>query len=102
MDADEAREQRQLQLMLDRLVDLERGDLGIGQAIADLRGLLGALALTPEPWRERFQSDWIDLETEYASALSKQEPPPDSSNPAVQQATQNMMGLVQERLRLYR
>jgi hypothetical protein len=87
--------------MADCLSRFEQGDLGIGQVIADLRGLLAALESTPQPWRDEFQGEWGDLEIEYASALEQQKPLPDVSDAVVGPAARNMVDLVKEQLRLY-
>jgi hypothetical protein len=98
MDAAEERERGQLHLIEDRLSQFDRGQVDLGQIIADLRELLAAIEPTPDAWKERFTEEWGQLEIAYAVALDHKEPVPDATNPLLGQASRNMMELVRERL----
>jgi hypothetical protein len=99
-DDDEAvdRERRQLLLMLDRLRRFEAGSLFIAKMISDLEGLLEALEITPDPWRDEFREQWGELEIPYAVSLDRLEPIPDATDPQIRTAVERMLDLVQGRL----
>jgi hypothetical protein len=63
--------QRQYQLMLDRISQYERGKLRIGSLIDDLWALLSVLENATTTWRESFVAEWGDLEQVYAVALDR-------------------------------
>ncbi len=92
------RELRQLNLMEERLVGFSTGYLDIARMISDLEGLVAALEVTSEDWKNRFIHEWSELEIAYAVALNDGSPMPDASDPSLMQATRNMQSLVQERM----
>ncbi|SRR6266567_7093073 len=97
-DEHRAREMRQLGLMAERLDSFASGDIYIAQAISDLEGLLYALELTSDGWKDEFREEWGELEIAYAVALDRREPVPDASEPRIRDAVTAMRRLVDERL----
>ena len=77
---DDEREARQLALMRDRIATFRAGTSSVGPTIADLEGLVNALTLTPEAWRDRFMEEWSVLEIAYAVALDRRTPLPTASS----------------------
>jgi hypothetical protein len=95
---DDEREARQLALMRDRIATFRAGTSSIGPTIADLEGLVNALTITPESWRERFVEEWSVLEIAYAVALDRGTPlPTASSDYQVREALDVIGGLLDER-----
>ena len=100
MDVDEAsaREQRQFLLMLERLRGFRGRSVPLPRLIADLEGLLLALEITPEKWREAFNEQWIALEVPYAVALDRLDPLPTLDDVDIADAIDALEALVVERL----
>lgn len=92
------RECRQLRLMLDRIDKFRSGHLGIGSVISDLEGLLYALELADEEWRNEFIDGWADLEIPYAGALNRQEDVPTAQDRTVKDGLSRIVALVEARL----
>lgn len=96
---DQEREARQLSLMRERIASFRGGSLSIGPTIADLEGLVNALTLTPEEWRDRFIEEWSVLEIAYAVALDRQSPIPSASTDhEVREALDALDALIDEQL----
>jgi hypothetical protein len=94
---DDEREARQLALMRDRIASFRAGTSSIGLTIADLEGLVNALTLTPEAWRDRFMEEWSVLEIAYAVALDRRTPlPTATSDREVREALDALDGLLDE------
>lgn len=64
-------DQRQYQLMLDRLVAFEHGRIRLDSLVDDLDGLLNALKGIEPAWKRSFLHQWGRLEVERAFALSE-------------------------------
>ena len=95
---DDEREERQLALMRDRIASFRAGTSSIGPTIADLEGLVNALTITPESWRDQFVEEWSVLEIAYAVALHRGTPlPTASSDYQVREALDALDGLLDER-----
>lgn len=92
------RERRQLELMMDRIVRFQSGDLGIGSTINDLMALSDQLQLADASWRDRFVDAWSDLEIPYAVALDKLTSLPDASDWTVRDGLFELEQLVVEGL----
>lgn len=92
------RERRQLELMMDRIVRFQSGDLGIGSTIDDLMALSDELQLADASWRDRFVDAWSDLEIRYAVALDKLTSLPDASDRTVRDGLFELEQLVVEGL----
>ena len=96
--ADDDREARQLALMRDRIASFRAGTSSIGSTIADLEGLVNALTIAPESWRDRFVEEWSVLEIAYAVALDRGSSlPTASSDTQIREALGAMDGLLDER-----
>lgn len=92
------REQRQLQLMRERVIGLADGSLYLATAIADLEGLLSALERTPEEWIDKFREEWSELEIAYAVALDRQTAiPTAASDTSIRNALAAMNALLDDR-----
>ena len=77
------RERRQVALMRSQLEEFVGGSVPLPRLIADLEGLLNALEVLPDEWRDDFHSAWGGLEISYAVALDRLTPIPDASDPVV-------------------
>ena len=77
------RERRQVALMRSQLDGFVAGSVPLPRLIADLEGLLNALEVLPEDWRDEFRSAWGGLEISYAVALDRLTPIPDASDSGV-------------------
>ena len=77
------RERRQVALMRSQLDGFVAGSVPLPRLIADLEGLLNALEVLPDEWREEFRSAWGGLEISYAVALDRLIPIPDASDSGV-------------------
>ncbi|GEM_PF-5749361 len=100
MAEEDDREVRQLRLMEDRLSAFARGEVPIGRTISDLRGLQLELEQPPQEWRQLFIESWGELEIAYAAALDRGTPAPDAKDPALREAVERMIALVDERIAL--
>jgi len=92
------REQRQLDLMRQRLVGFVAGEYAIDRVIADLEGLLEALQTASEDWVQEFRQSWGELEIHYAAALDQGDAVPDAKTPPLGTAVGRMLKLVDERM----
>jgi hypothetical protein len=70
------REQRQNELMQQRIDSFRDGRLPMGPVIADLGGLVDALDETPQECKDSFIEAWNVLEIAYAVGLDRQQPLP--------------------------
>jgi len=86
--------------MQDRLSAFARGEIPIGRTIADLKGLQLELEQPPQEWRELFIGSWGELEIANAAALDRGTPAPDAKDPALREAVERMVALVDERIAL--
>ena len=91
------REERQLDLMRQRLLGFVAGEYGIGRVVTDLKGLLGALQTTSDDWIQEFRRSWGELEVDYAVALDRGEAAPDAKSPSIRDAVWRMLELVDQR-----
>ena len=98
MDDDDARDRRQLDLMLDRLARFRSGDLAIGSVINDLEALHHELNSVNDEWIARFREAWSDLEIPYAVALDRRHPIPTIADPTVAEGIDEIEYLVQQAL----
>jgi hypothetical protein len=95
---DAEREKRQLVLMRERVATFRSGASSLGQTIADLEGLVNALSLAPEDWRDRVIEQWSVLEIAYAVALDRQTPLPTAATDyGIREALDSLDRLVDER-----
>lgn len=94
---EEERDARQYDLMARRLHEFRSGEIPIGRVIADLEGLLNALAMASEDWEEAFREEWATLEIDYAVALDRQSPLPTASDPGIAGAITELDRLVRLR-----
>jgi hypothetical protein len=65
------REERQLELMRERLVLYKNGELPLPRLIADLDALIEALEEVDPAWRRTLRGRWSVLEEVYAVALDR-------------------------------
>ena len=77
------RERRQVALMRSQLEGFVAGSVPLPRLITDLEGLLNALEVLPDEWRDEFRSAWGGLEISYAVALDRLTPIPDASDSGV-------------------
>lgn len=63
--------QRQYNLMLNRLIAFEQGRLPLDTLVVDLEGLLNVLERVEPSWKQTFLHDWGKLEDVRAVALSE-------------------------------
>lgn len=91
---DEERELRQFTLMAERLDGFVAGTVPLKRLIDDLYGLVAALDLTPEEWRDEFISEWGDLEIAYAVADDRREPVPTMADSDVADAVRTLRAMV--------
>lgn len=92
------RERRQFLLMADRLDGFVAGSVSLLTLTNDLYGLLGALEITPEEWRDEFISEWGELEIAYAVADDRRTPVPTMTDPGVADAVRTLSAMVAAKL----
>ena len=85
--------------MAERLRQFERDEVGLKRLIDDLEGLLNALEITSDEWKEEFRSEWLDLEVAYAVVDDRTETVPTVTDPGVADAVRALSEMVAERLR---
>ena len=88
------REQRQLDLMLDRISQFRRQELTIKQAVNDLEALLYELEESEEAWRDAYLEHWGVLEVSFALALDRGLPMPTAEDWAIAEAWGAMEQLI--------
>ena len=92
-------DRRQYKMMLELLNAFDARSVGLEKIIADLEALLRLLEDTDKVWKRAFHKQWVVLEEVYAVALDRglKQLPPDSQK-LVEDATQGLRQLVQERI----
>jgi hypothetical protein len=63
--------QRQYQIMLERIDAFEKGLIDLDTLVDDLEGLLNVLEAVPSSWRQAFLSNWGVVEEARAVALAE-------------------------------
>jgi hypothetical protein len=97
-DEPRAREERQLVLMRDRLTAFRSGRLPLKRLIDDLEGLLWALELASDDWKDAFRTEWGELEIAYAVADDHRDPVPDMTDAGVASAVETLLRMVDSQL----
>jgi hypothetical protein len=95
---DEERELRQFRLMAERLDGFVAGTVSLKRLIDDLYGLVVALELTPEEWRDEFITEWGDLDIAYAVADDRRQPVPTMADSDVGDAVRTLRAMVGAKL----
>lgn len=91
------RDQRGYELMQQRIESFRDGRLSIGSIIADLEGLVHALEVTPQVWKDSFVEEWSVLEIAYAVVLDRNQALPEARDHDIAAALDSMDALVRER-----
>jgi hypothetical protein len=92
------RELRQFRLMAERLDAFVAGSLSMTRLVDDLYGLVMALELTPEQWRDEFVMEWGELEIAYAVADDRRQPVPGMDDAGVADAVRTLQEMVRVKL----
>jgi hypothetical protein len=74
------------------------GAVPLKQLIGDLYGLVCALELTPEEWREEFVTEWGDLEITYAVADDRRQPVPTMADADIADGVRTLRAMVEAKL----
>lgn len=92
-------DQRQYQLMADRLKGFEKHTISLNRLINDLEALLEVLQAPEEEWKAAFRSEWGILEVVCAVALDRGEKvlSPEGKK-WVEEAVENMNQLLKQQL----
>ena len=93
-------DQRQYQLMADRLKGFEKRTISLNRLINDLEALLDVLQAPEGEWKAAFRSEWGTLEVVCAVALDRGETvlSPEGKK-WVEEAVENMNQLLKQQLR---
>lgn len=62
-------DERQLNIMIQKINSFKSGDLFLSYLINDLEALLNVLEEKDDNWEAEFRTSWLDLEVVYALAL---------------------------------
>lgn len=95
-------DERQYNLMIERIHEFKEGKLYLISLIGDLGGLLDVLMLPTEEWKATFRSYWWDLEVMYAVAIDREESLLDSDNQKIiVEAVENLEKMINLKLAIY-
>jgi hypothetical protein len=92
-------DQRQYQLMAERLRGFECGAISLSILINDLDALVRCLEQADTEWKDLFRNEWLALEEVYSVALDRGQFRLTSEQKSViEKAVRNLKGLLQQKI----